>query len=266
MAYAQSNMQAGEELATLFSRHMTIQQPQPAQPSYQQQQQQQQQQQAPEPEPIKYSISQHYNHSAHIVHQEEPISEPQRASSVPPQTQPSAEAVLIRYGVNPSGLSPQQLDLFKTADTPQQIRLIELWRICPPTNWQQTNPTVAWTNTTVEQEELLAQRRHEQRLAEEEEARRNSLMSMDGTPLTPIQTADGHWVPYAEEYMVSGYDMLGQGEYVESVERHLQDEMPRPKEDYRLATDPAYANDWFRRQQAMENQYGAFQQMGDMEL
>lgn len=165
MAFPQSSTQAGDELATLFSRNMTFQQPQPLQ-----------QQPQLEPEPIKYSISQHYHHSAHTVHREDPTPEPQRAASVPPQTQPSAEQVLSQHGIDPLCLSPQQLDLFKTADTPQQIRLVELWQIYPPTHAQQTNPAVAWTNTTVEQEELLAQLRHEQKLAEEE-ARRNSIMS-----------------------------------------------------------------------------------------
>ncbi|KAI1751994.1 hypothetical protein F4782DRAFT_165305 [Xylaria castorea] len=274
MAYSQSNMQAGDELATLFSRNMTFQQPQPMQ--------QQPSQEQPESEPIKYSITQHYHHSAHIIHQEDPTPEPQRASSLPPQTQPSAEQVLSQHGIDPLCLSPQQLDLFKTADTPQQIRLVELWQIYPPTHSQQINPAVAWTNTTVEQEELLAQLRHEQKLAEEE-ARRNSLMSMDGTPLTPVQTTEGHWVSmstaYVEPYMMSGYEMLARREYEESAKRQLQEEMSRPKEvyghlgsavsggnNYRLATDPVYANDWSYQQQAMENQYGAFQQMGDMEL
>ncbi len=103
---------------------------------------------------------------------------------------------------------------------------------------------------------------------------------MDGTPLTPVQTTDGHWVgtAYVEPYMMSGYEMLARREYEESVKRQLQEDMSGPKEvynqfgsavggcNYRLATDPAYANDWSHQQQAMENQYGAYQQMGDMEL
>ncbi|GAW14681.1 hypothetical protein ANO14919_040840 [Xylariales sp. No.14919] len=276
MTYPQSNMQAGEELATLFSRNMTFQQPQPLPQPPQEPLNQQQ----PDPEPIKYSITQHYHHSAHIAHQDEPIPEPPRSSSVPPQTQPTAEQVLSRHGIDPLCLSPQQLDLFKTADTPQQIRLVELWQICPPTNNSvQANPTVAWTNTSIEQEEILAQLRHEQKMAEEQ-ARRDSIMSMDGTPLTPVQTVEGHWVStaYVEPYMMSGYEMLARREYEESAKRQLQEEMLRPKEvyshfgtavgdgNYRLATDPVYASDWARQQQAMENQYGAFQQMGDMEF
>ncbi|KAJ8127500.1 hypothetical protein O1611_g6137 [Lasiodiplodia mahajangana] len=277
MAYAQPNMQASEELAKLFSRNMTLQQPQPAQQASQPQLNQQQ----PESEPIKYSISQHYHHSAHTVHQDAPATDPQQRSfSEPPPTHPSPEQVLSRHGIDPLCLSPQQLDLFKTADTPQQIRLIELWQICPPKNSQQTSTAVvAWTNTSVEQEEVLAQLRHEEHMAEE--ARRNSVMSMDGTPLTPVQTTDGHWVStaYVEPYMMSGYEMLARREYEESARRQLEEEMSKPKEDdytkfgyvidnssYRLALDPAYASDWARQQQAMENQYGAYQQWDDMEL
>ncbi|KAI0870100.1 hypothetical protein GGS24DRAFT_123635 [Hypoxylon argillaceum] len=275
MAYTQANVQSSEELANLFARNMTFQQPQPARQTTQLPLSQQQ----PEPEPIKYSISQHYHHSAHTVNQDPPASEPQRSFSVPPQSQPSAEQILSRHGIDPLCLSPQQLDLFKTADTPQQIRLIELWQICPPKNSQETNTTVAWTNTTVKKEEAIAQLHYELQAAEEA-ARRNSLMSLDGTPLTPVQTTDGHWIntAYVEPYMMSGYEMMARREYEESARRQLQEEMSKPKEvfnhfgspvgtgNYRLATDPVYASDWTLRQQAMEDQYGAFQQMGDMEL
>ncbi|KAI1495683.1 hypothetical protein F5X99DRAFT_402709 [Biscogniauxia marginata] len=279
MAYNQSNVPSSDELAALFSRNMTFQ-PQPFQPAPQEQPKPQ----SPEPEPITYSISQHYHHSAHIAHQNEPpaAAEPPRPSSEPPQSQqPSAELILSQHGVDPSALSASQLQLFKTADDPQKMRLIELWRICPPTN-PQDNPAVAWTSTTVEQEELLAQLRYEQRLAAEEE-QRNSVMSLDGTPLTPVQTMEGRWVAtssYVEPYMMSGYEELARREYEETARRQYEEAMTRPKDvyshfgaavggpTYRPATDPVYNdNSWARQQQeSMENQYGAFQQMGEMEL
>ena len=85
---------------------------------------------------------------------------------------------------------------------------------------------------------------------------------------------------YVEPYMTSGYEMLARREYEESVKRQLQEEMAAPKEvvynspfvaavgdtGYRLATDPAYASDWTSQQQAMEDQYGAYQAMGGMEF
>lgn len=177
MEYGHANMQTSEELATLF-RNMTFQQPQPQPqpPAAQQMSQEQPRSQVHELEPIRYSITQHYHHSAHIAQQNAPVPEPQRSSSVPPQTMPSTEQILSRHGIDPSRLSPQQLDLFKTADTPQQIRLVELWQICPPSNPQQSNQAVTWPNTTFEQEMHLAKLRYERQQAEEE-ARRNSIMS-----------------------------------------------------------------------------------------
>ncbi|KAI1333214.1 hypothetical protein F5Y16DRAFT_355117 [Xylariaceae sp. FL0255] len=244
MAY--SPQQASDELAALLARNLTFQQPAP--------------QPVPEPEPITYSISQHYHHSAHIALQDEPIAEPQRPASEPPQSEfPLAEHVLIQHGVDPTGLSAQQFELFKTADTPQQLRLIELWRICPPTN-PQNHPTVESTNTSIQQEELLAQLRYEQQIAENN-SQRNSMVSMDGTPLTPIQTSEGHWV-HVEPYMMSGYELLARREYEESAKRQLEEELLRSKNEvYRSATDPVYATGWMAQQQAMEDQYGAYQQM-----
>ncbi|KAI1259304.1 hypothetical protein F5Y18DRAFT_312595 [Xylariaceae sp. FL1019] len=274
MNYLQQDAQASEELAALLSRNLTFQP--------QSQVTQQQLSEQAQPEPITYSISQHYHHSAHVIHHE-PVAEVPRPSSEPPQTQyPSNEQVrqvLAQYGVAYTGLTTNQLDLFKTADTPQQLRLIELWRICPPTN-PQSHVTVDSINTSVEQEERLAQLRYEQQVAAEE-AKRNSIISLDGTPLTPVQTTEGHWVHTSdpEPYMASGYEMMARREYEESARRQLAEDWPQSKSlndlmsDYRPATDPVYqnsrpgvivsfgANNYARQQQAMEDQYGAYQQM-----
>ncbi|KAI5861693.1 hypothetical protein GGS23DRAFT_126519 [Durotheca rogersii] len=268
MTYAPPNMQAGDDLAALFSRNLTLQ-PQPAPAA-----QETPKAQEPEQTPIVYSITQHYHHSAHLARQEEPLAQPQRPSSEPPQTQqPSAEAILSSHGINYAALSAAQLELFKSAEDSQKIRLIELWHFCPPTNTQDSL-VVSWIPTTVEQEELLAKLRYDRRLAEEQN---QNMMSMDGTPLTPVQTGDGRWVAMSdvEPYMMSGYEALAQREYEESAKQQY---VPISKDvynhfgisvagpTYRPATDPVYDNDWTRQQQAMENQYGAFQQMDGMEL
>ncbi|KAI0594076.1 hypothetical protein F4775DRAFT_459661 [Biscogniauxia sp. FL1348] len=297
MAYNQQQpMPTSDELAALF-RNMTFQQPQP------------QQEPSPEPEEpvITYSISQHYHHSAHIARQEDDaaVPTPPRPSSEPTQSQqPSAEQILRDHGVDPSALSAAQLQLFKTADDGQKQRLIELWRICPPSPHPAASAMLlALSSTTLEQEELLAQLRYEQRLeAEEREGQLQQqqggnadiTMSLDDTPLTPIQTAEGRWVvamspPYGEPYMLSGYEELARRDYEESARRQYEEEAAHPPKDvyshfgaavggYRPATDPVYSgNAWaLRRQQqqqqqqqqqeAMENQYGAFQQMGGMEF
>ncbi|KAI1852248.1 hypothetical protein JX266_002426 [Neoarthrinium moseri] len=260
-----------EDLAALFSRNLVLQQ-QPIQSR-------EEPKPEPEPEPITYSISQHYTHSAHILHEPEPVVERERPSSEPPQTQqPSAELILTHHGVDPAALSSSQMELFKTAEEGQKLRLIELWRICPPSNPQE-NLASAWSNTSVEQEEMLAQLRYERKL--EEDAQKQHQMSMDGTPLTPVQTGQGEWsgtISYMEPYMMSGYEEMARREYEESVRRQQEEAMNRPKNvyshfgsavggpTYRPATDPVYNSDWTRQQQAMENQYGAFQMGGDMEL
>ncbi|KAH8675916.1 hypothetical protein BX600DRAFT_508109 [Xylariales sp. PMI_506] len=267
----QPNM-TNEEFISLFSRNLTLQAQPPVQPAPPKQEI------VPEPEPIIYSISQHYTHSAHIVRSSEPAEEPQRRSSEPPQSQqPSAEDILRHHGVNPGTLSMSQMELFKTAEDSQKLRLIELWQICPPSN-PQANPSVAWTSTTVEQEELLAQLRYERKL--EEDAQMQGGMTVDDTPLTPVQSSDGQWtaISYMEPYMMSGYEEMARREYEESAKRQLDEDMGGPKtpvyshfgsavSTYRPATDPVYDNnDWVRRQQAMENQYGAYQMGGEMEL
>ncbi|KAK7951110.1 uncharacterized protein PG986_006838 [Apiospora aurea] len=277
-----SNMRANEELAALFSRNLTFQ-PQAQQPFQQPRPVPESKPDPAEEQPIIYSITQHYTHSAHITRdpEPEPIVEPQRPSSEPPQTQqPSAELILHNYGIDHRLLSSSQMELFKAADDDQKMRLIELWRICPPSNPQE-NPAVTLSSTTLEQEEMLAQLRYERKLTED------SVMSLDGTPLTPVQTGDGAWVTMSsadmEPYMTSGYEALARREYEESAKRAYEESMMGPKavynhfgsaagrqQNYRPATDPVYNtnnnNSWASRQEAMENQYGAFQMDNEMEL
>ncbi|KAH7027477.1 uncharacterized protein B0I36DRAFT_432734 [Microdochium trichocladiopsis] len=264
-------MNSHDELAALFAQNLTLHQPHPARF-------QAEQPPAPQAEPIVYSISQHYTHSAHVIREAPPAPEVQRPSSEPPQLQqPTPEMILREYGVDPTALSSAQLDLFKTAEDEQKMRLIELWRICPPSN-QQMDASLAFSSTTVDQEELLAHRRYEQTLQEEEESRKRqslqSINSLDGTPLTPVQTEHGQWQAssYSEPYMLSGYEALARREYEESARKAA---MIQPKEvynhfgsaaatqQYRPAMDPVYNahnKDDFIRQQ-MENNYGAYQQM-----
>ncbi|KAH8199124.1 hypothetical protein TruAng_006710 [Truncatella angustata] len=272
---------AHDELAAMFYRNMTLQQqPVPDQPI-------ESTEAKPEPEPeqeqepIVYA-SVHYTHSAHVAHEPEPVVERERPSSEPPQSrQPSAEDILTHYGVNPATLSASQMELFKTAEDAQKERLIELWRICPPSNTQE-NPAVAWSNTTVQQEEMLAQLRYERQI--QEDAEKQTTMSMDGTPLTPVQTGQGEWsgtINYTEPYMMSGYEEMARREYEESARRAHEEAVQRPKNvynhfgnaaggpTYRPSNDPVYNTDWAMQQELMENRYGATQMggwAGDMEL
>ncbi|KAF3361099.1 Coiled-coil domain-containing protein [Verticillium dahliae VDG1] len=264
-------MQANDDLSALFSRNLTFN-PE-LQPRVQAQAQAQsmvpksmvdEPQQATQdrtietskstPEPIVYSISQHYIHSYHVPQepaepQQQPVQvqEPQRRSSEPPQSdQLTPEVVLAQHGVNPAVLSPSQIQLFRISEMPQKERLVELWRVAPPTS-NDDNPALAWTSTTVEQEELWARLRYERMI----EAER--------------QTAN------VEPYMMSGYEEL--------MRRENERQAPKPKDvyspygssvgSYSQATDPVYKStgqDWSRLQQEqqlqmqMENQYGSYQQ------
>lgn len=236
MAAVYANMQSQEELIALFSRNLTLDPMSQAAPAPVPSQEPQ------EERKIVY-ISQHYNHSAHVVKQD---AQPPRPASEPPQSEHAAvERVLREHSVDPSNLSSAQLQLFKTVDTPEKLHLIELWRACPPTN-SNDNPTLGWAMTTVDQEEALARLRFEhqqQQLADQQlqqefgmmqdepepEPEPETVMSLDGTPLTPIQAGDGRWIStsasasasyhYMEPYMASGYEEMARREYEESVRR-----------------------------------------------
>jgi hypothetical protein len=326
-------MQPQEELAALFSRNLTLHPTSHPAPVP-----------APVPAPAHVSqderkivyISQHYNHSAHLA---KPNTQPPRPASEPPKNEyRDVEQVLRQQSVDPSGLSAAQLQLFKTSDTPQQFRLIELWRVCPPTS-STDNPTLTWTSTTLEQEEALARQRFEQQqqqqqqqqereqhLIEEQRQREFSaaaametedhqpsspdqdpdtetVMSLDGTPLTPItlQAGDGRWLlgggaayHYMEPYMLSGYEELARREYEASVRRAYAEDVAAPLVGKDGAggngngdagvvrfnpahADPVYKTTHsggggggvlvvdFRREAAMADQYGRFMAMKEDE-
>ncbi|KAL2161664.1 hypothetical protein VTH06DRAFT_8226 [Thermothelomyces fergusii] len=291
MAAVYTQMQPQEELVSLFSRNLTLN-PQPAP--------------APAPAPVQEAqkerkivyISQHYTHSAHIARQEAA-----KEKSQPPRSEHAAvEQVLREHSVDPSRLSSAQLQLFQRVDTPEKLRLIELWRTCPPVD-RADNPTLDWSMTSVAQEEALARLRFERQqqqlvdqqlqqdcgmMQDESETEPETVMSLDGTPLTPIQAGDGRWIAtacssygYAEPYMASGYEELARREYEESARRAYAEAVSSPtsKQTNSLApaapagaggmptfnpahADPVYKTtnlgagiDWAR-EAAMAHQYG----------
>jgi len=234
----QPTMADEERLAAMFSRNMSLDPVQVPE----------------EPSKIVY-VSQHYTHSAHLVHQqEEPSKYTTRPASEPPQSEHLlAETVLRNHGVDPSCLSTAQLQLFKTAEEQQQLRLIELWRICPPSN-SNDNPSLAWTSpSTLEQEIVMAKDRYvrNQMQAPQQD---QPMMSLDGTPLVPIQGGDGRWTSmaeadhYMEPYMSTGYNRA--------------QEVPRAA--YKPSTDPVYNGTCmgnYSDLEKMENQYGRMMDM-----
>ncbi|PFH58700.1 hypothetical protein XA68_13337 [Ophiocordyceps unilateralis] len=204
---------------------------------------------------VSYSISQHYNHSAHTAAQQSPPT----TTTTPPKEDwdTSSEAVALRtYGIDDSVLTPSQLQLFCVADEAQKLRLMELWSICPPARTDDI-PVMAWSSSTLENEELLARLRfHDQQQQHRQHHLLHHVMSLDGTP---VQTADGTWSPSApadtttssEPYMLSGYEELMRRERERDAYSHL---------GYTPATDPIYRGPDFARHQQhlhMAMQYGA---------
>lgn len=271
-----------DDLAILFARNLSLHQPAyvaPEEPSQVE-------------TPITYSITQHYHHSSHLASEQ-----PSRPASEPPQTdQLTTEIILSRHGVDVATLFPAQINLFRTADAGQQMRLIELWRIYPPNAGGHALPQDLWNypSTSFQQEESMAKLRYERQMLEERMSRtggdqqgmdtEDTLSDQSSTitmPLTPIQGGDSRWsdAHVAEPYMTSGYEALARREYEQSAAKskdiysHFGTVVGGPT--YNHATDPVYGTaegvhnqnvggDWeqllLQRQRAMENQYGAFQQ------
>ncbi|OLN97005.1 hypothetical protein CCHL11_02072 [Colletotrichum chlorophyti] len=297
-------MQVQDDLATLFSRNLTFNpeaqnavqtakaEEEPGQPAVPNPTDAAQTPAASAP-PLIYSISQHYNHSAHIARRtEQPVQETQRPSSEPPNSDIDVGVVLRLQGVNPEILSQSQLELYRVSNIDDQNRLVNIWLAAPPTSSME-NPSLAWTTTTLEQEERLGKLRYErmeqekqlqqqiqeeQRLHQLQQEQQNAVMSLDGTQ---VQSNDGRWLAssisnHVEPYMMSGYEQMMRREYErEQLEArstgnysHYGSAVGSNASTYKPAIDPVYkgfGDDWAREQQMqmrMENQYGAFQQYG----
>ncbi|KAJ5224151.1 hypothetical protein N7468_008693 [Penicillium chermesinum] len=120
-----------DELATLFNQQMSMR----SLPSQ------------PEPQPISYSISQHYHHSSHVAS----IPSHQIAPDAPANDSTSGiMEILWQHGIDPSSLSPSQLDLFKHADLEQKQRLVQTWQVY----MRSTGPLSESTNSTCDSEDL----------------------------------------------------------------------------------------------------------------
>ncbi|KAK5943193.1 hypothetical protein PMZ80_004199 [Knufia obscura] len=178
----------------------------------------------PQPAPITY-ISQHYHHSAHVV----PTT---TTDDIPVST------ILRHAGVNADALLPSQLQLFKNAQRDQQERLVELWRIAPPTYGNQlvSGNMGDWPQTNLEMEETAARERYEK----QEQQRLKNLSVLPSQDTRAL----------AEPYMTNRYD----------EEMSMDNDAPI----HRQATDPAYnrEREWWHMAAGgpMEHQYGMVQQ------
>lgn len=217
-----------DELVALMSRNMHLS---AIQPSAQDMSTPSTPQVIPQAAPITY-ITQHYHHSSHIASMQ--VQEIQ------------ASTVLEEAGVNASALLPSQLQLFKNAAPDQQQRLVELWRISPPTfgNQMPSRYMSNWPQTSMEIEEEAAQ----ERWTKQEQERLKNLSVL------PSQMA--------EPYMAQGYDSLPNINGVTAPSEFAGN--PPKATDYRQSNDPAYqGREWWNLTDAerMEHQYGMIQQM-----
>lgn len=216
-----------DELTQLFSAHMNLSQATP---------QQVQQQQAPKP--IIYA-SQHYTHTHHVAPARS-ISEPSFKTHI---DRSDLAALLVRNSIDPSSLFPSQIELFSNADDDQRLRLLELWRISPPTGRpghpDGTDDNISrqlydWPPTSLAQEEAMAKLRYERSQAE---AKQQEDIQQHELQLEQSMTAaDTSQVQSAEPYMTSGYEMIARRDYEESARK----ETILKQTQYSQATDPVY--------------------------
>jgi hypothetical protein len=191
----------------------------------------------PQPAPIAY-ITQHYHHSSH-----------HRPTVAPTNLEPFQTLAAAR--IDASVLSPSQLQLFKHAAPDQQLRLIQLWQIAPPTYGQQPlakNPG-HWPPTNLAQEEEAAQQRW---LKLSEQEREHSIIAQQGRS-------------HAEPYMIDGYEKLPNINGVTAPTEYRPTTEAARSDGYNRAYDPVYSSrEWwqhFSETQPMEHQYGILEQM-----
>lgn len=206
------NQSQHDELSRLFAQNMQLsQQMQQQGPQVQQteplleervvQDSEKQQQQA------LHFTSSHYTGTAHI--RPDTTSEPSR-SPPPPYHEaimPEAMAEALRqHSVEPSALLPNQIHLFLNADYEQRLRLLELWRIAPPSYPLEEHLNGTWISTSLEREETLARARYEQQMLGRSAVHEEHMLdthvvpntSRTPEPISPIREAgEPAWPPLA---------------------------------------------------------------------
>ena len=279
------NQSQHDELAALFAQRMNFA---PAGDYQAQQIQEHRQQQTfvgpisvpqiPEKQeepPIHY-ISAHYNHSYHI--RPDTLSEPSR--SPPPTyydsliTEHMAQT-FRNHSIDPSSLLPNQLHLYANADLEQRLRLLELWRISPPSYSPEEQIYGAQNPTNLAQEELSARQRYEAA-----NPAFDTYVPITAPPrITPIrQAGEPAWPPAARMRAASiasskptAHSMSGDAEpyIMDGYQTGNGNSNNPPQFQSASSVEPVYAASsglWPGQQQqqlqsGMEEQYGAFMQI-----
>ncbi|PWY76344.1 hypothetical protein BO94DRAFT_197308 [Aspergillus sclerotioniger CBS 115572] len=249
LSASESDLELQDDLAALFEKRMSIGVPFPPEED-------QGVQHPPIASPEMYSISQHYHHSAHLV----------RENATRPSTEGTNGAIsetLRQHNVDPSTLSPKQMELFEHAMPEQQSRLIQIWQISSEHSYATTSSVVG---------------RNQSDLGTADVASTVAIVStpfgwttrsgdreMCDVPVRSESEDDVH--QYAEPYMVTGYETMPQRSNGLSASQptHIVAE-PTTGSPYKLASDPIYyaqGRRWWESTQPglMEYQYGLFDEM-----
>lgn len=247
LSASESGLKLQEDLAALFDRQMTMktveapETPEPSSPS------------SPvspasssQLSPITHSISQHYHHSSHVVRQAQTAEARERPSffGTVPMTI-GTDDILRSHNIDPSTLSPRQIELFEGAIPEQKSRLIQMWQICPETADPVPHTGKPAAGTCFFNSPYRA-----------------SVEDHDMDDMVQDKDSDQDGQQYAEPYMVSGYEFLAQRDYEISSRQASLPSEPTTGAPYRLASDPIYQSKrWWEHTgpQPVEHQYGTFE-------
>ncbi|RAK98321.1 uncharacterized protein BO80DRAFT_387530 [Aspergillus ibericus CBS 121593] len=253
LSASEINLKLQDDLAALFEKRMNIGVPFPPEedqgvqhPSI-----------AP---PGMYSITQHYHHSAHVVHQ---VATRPSAEGPCQDINNAIKKTLREHNVDPSTLSSKQMELFERAMPEQRSRLLQIWQISPEHSYAATssvarssllNPgtsNIAGTAATVSAPLDCT----------------SGVGDREMCDVTVRSESEDDVHQYAEPYMVTGYEMTAQGSNGLSASQptHIVAE-PTIGSPYKLASDPVYyaqGRRWWETTQpgSMEYQYGLFDEM-----
>ena len=260
-----------DELAQLFAQNMHLTQAAQQQPQVIEQTSVQSEK---EQAPIHY-ISCHYTGTAHI--RPDTTSEPSRSPPPPYNESLMSETMaetLRQHSIDPYALLPNQIQLFANADYEQRLRLLELWRIAPPSYPLEAHLNGSLPPTSVEQEEAEARARYERRMQPQvQQLEEHMLDTHVVESMSPIRApGEAAWPPAArmraasiaakmaqpqarqveaEPYMANGYHGAQHARSIDPVYAAAAG----------LWQAPSYAQATQQQSAPVEYQYGMYQQI-----
>jgi len=224
-------------------------------------------------QPIHF-ISSHYTQTAHI--RPDTTSDPS-GSPPPPYAESSIPAALAdtlrQHSIDPSALLPTQAQLFLNANYEQRLRLLELWRISPPSYplEEHLNGSNA-RQTSLEQEEMEARTRYEYKVQQGRYPREEHMIDTTIVePISPIRDpGEPAWPPAARMRAASIAAAFQPGSRCTEAEPYIGNGYHAPRTA--PSVDPVYAaaaGQWqapryahaVQEHSTMENQYGMYEQI-----